>query len=155
MLHKYTTIEEFLFIIFNCIQDFLIQITVDVDMIIFLWIILKLICWTISCRNWWGCSKHLILKVEGFPKFHVNYDCSTVYIFCSSPSNHKEKCVKRITALPGDWVSSPYTYDAVKIPDGHCWVEGDNSVSSLDSKSIGPVMFPVSISSIFSTKGCS
>ncbi|KAM1442097.1 hypothetical protein ACFX1X_009963 [Malus domestica] len=40
-----------------------------------------------------------------------------------SPSNHKESHIKRITALP----------------EGHCWVEGDNSSSSLDSRSFGPI----------------
>ncbi|KAL2924919.1 Mitochondrial inner membrane protease subunit 2 [Bienertia sinuspersici] len=57
-------------------------------------------------------------------------------IVFSSPSNYKENIVKRIIAMPGDWVPDPF--DTV-IPHGHCWVEGDNSSSSVDSRSIGPV----------------
>nr|GMD01500.1 mitochondrial inner membrane protease subunit 2 [Ipomoea batatas] len=56
-----------------------------------------------------------------------------------SPSNHQEKHMKRITALPGDWISTPHSYDAVIIPEGHCWVEGDNAAWSFDSRSYGPI----------------
>ncbi|GAA0154386.1 protease [Lithospermum erythrorhizon] len=56
----------------------------------------------------------------------------------SSPSDHREKHVKRITGLPGDWVNTDL-YDAVVIPEGHCWVTGDNPASSLDSRSYGPI----------------
>ncbi|XP_019161226.1 PREDICTED: mitochondrial inner membrane protease subunit 2-like [Ipomoea nil] len=56
-----------------------------------------------------------------------------------SPSNHQEKHLKRITALPGDWIGTPHSYDAVIIPEGHCWVEGDNAASSFDSRSYGPI----------------
>ncbi|OVA09129.1 Peptidase S26A [Macleaya cordata] len=56
-----------------------------------------------------------------------------------SPSNHKEKHIKRLIAMPGDWIRIPHSYDTVKIPEGHCWVEGDNSSSSLDSRSFGPI----------------
>ncbi|KAL8039185.1 hypothetical protein ABFX02_10G018400 [Erythranthe guttata] len=55
-----------------------------------------------------------------------------------SPSNYKEKNVKRITGLPGDSVHLP-SFNTVRIPAGHCWVEGDNSACSLDSRSFGPI----------------
>ncbi|XP_074269800.1 uncharacterized protein LOC141592838 [Silene latifolia] len=60
-------------------------------------------------------------------------------IVLSSPTNHKEKNVKRIIALPGDWLKLPDMHDTVKIPAGHCWVEGDNSAASMDSRYFGPV----------------
>ncbi|OMO85086.1 Peptidase S26A, signal peptidase I [Corchorus capsularis] len=55
----------------------------------------------------------------------------------SNPSDHKEKQVKRIIGLPGDWVGTHN--DVVRVRQGHCWVEGDNSASSVDSRSFGPV----------------
>ncbi|XP_071734650.1 uncharacterized protein [Rutidosis leptorrhynchoides] len=61
-----------------------------------------------------------------------------VVVFCS-PSNYKERNIKRITGMSGDWISVPLSYDAVKIPEGHCWVEGDNPTDSKDSRSFGPI----------------
>ncbi|KAL7136260.1 hypothetical protein ABFS83_10G017800 [Erythranthe nasuta] len=56
-----------------------------------------------------------------------------------SPSNYKEKNVKRITGLPGDSVHLQ-SFNTLRIPAGHCWVdEGDNSACSLDSRSFGPI----------------
>lgn len=60
------------------------------------------------------------------------------HLFFSSPSNYKEKNIKRIVGLPGDWIDLP-SLDTVRIPEGHCWVVGDNSACSLDSRSFGPV----------------
>ena len=62
--------------------------------------------------------------------------------FCSSPSNHKERHIKRITALPGDWFGIQKSYDVLRVPEGHCWVEGDNPSSSIDSITFGTVSYP-------------
>ncbi|XP_042452198.1 mitochondrial inner membrane protease subunit 2-like isoform X1 [Zingiber officinale] len=56
-----------------------------------------------------------------------------------SPTDHKKEFVKRLIALPGDWMQCPNSHDIVKIPEGHCWVEGDNRSSSLDSRHFGPI----------------
>ncbi|XP_071738819.1 uncharacterized protein [Rutidosis leptorrhynchoides] len=56
----------------------------------------------------------------------------------NSPSNYKERNIKCITAIPSDWISVPLSYDAVKISEGHCWVEGDNPTDSTDSRIFGP-----------------
>ncbi|RAL39842.1 hypothetical protein DM860_013043 [Cuscuta australis] len=57
-----------------------------------------------------------------------------------SPSDHHKRNIKRIIGLPGDLISTQEdSYDAVIVPEGHCWVEGDNAPHSLDSRSHGPV----------------
>lgn len=60
-------------------------------------------------------------------------------VVCRCPSNRKELYVKRLIALPGEWVQFPGSPKVTKIPEGHCWVEGDNSARSLDSRAFGPV----------------
>ncbi|OEL32059.1 hypothetical protein BAE44_0006922 [Dichanthelium oligosanthes] len=55
------------------------------------------------------------------------------------PSNHEELFVKRLIALPGEWVQLPGSPKVTKIPEGHCWVEGDNAARSRDSRAFGPV----------------
>ncbi|KAL6645181.1 hypothetical protein ACP70R_016789 [Stipagrostis hirtigluma subsp. patula] len=55
------------------------------------------------------------------------------------PSNHKEMFVKRLIALPGEWIQLPGSPEIIKIPEGHCWVEGDNAARSWDSRAFGPI----------------
>ncbi|XP_040246591.1 uncharacterized protein [Aegilops tauschii subsp. strangulata] len=56
-----------------------------------------------------------------------------------TPVDHQRKAIKRVIGLPGDWISVPETKEIRKIPEGHCWVEGDNGSVSRDSRTYGPV----------------
>ncbi|XP_064632074.1 mitochondrial inner membrane protease subunit 2-like isoform X2 [Lineus longissimus] len=57
-----------------------------------------------------------------------------------SPSNPEQRLIKRIIALEGDTVRTlHYKNRYVRIPEGHCWVEGDHHGHSLDSNLFGPV----------------
>ncbi|KAL0426252.1 UNVERIFIED_CONTAM: Mitochondrial inner membrane protease subunit [Sesamum latifolium] len=75
--------------------------------------------------------------VEKFCLNKYKFSRGDVVVF-RSPSNYKEKNVKRIAALPGDWIHLP-SLDTVRIPEGHCWVVGDNAACSMDSRSLGPI----------------
>ena len=58
---------------------------------------------------------------------------------CRTPVDHGRKAIKRVIGLPGDWISVPETKEIRKIPEGHCWLEGDNGSVSRDSRTYGPV----------------
>ncbi|XP_053617774.1 mitochondrial inner membrane protease subunit 2 [Plodia interpunctella] len=57
-----------------------------------------------------------------------------------SPKDPNQKIIKRVVALEGDVVSTlGYKNQYVKVPEGHCWVEGDHTGHTLDSNTFGPV----------------
>ncbi|XP_015432979.1 PREDICTED: mitochondrial inner membrane protease subunit 2 [Dufourea novaeangliae] len=58
----------------------------------------------------------------------------------TSPRNPSETLIKRVVGLAGDIVvTHGYKEHVLKVPEGHCWLEGDNSSHSLDSNIFGPV----------------
>ncbi|XP_047169249.1 mitochondrial inner membrane protease subunit 2-like [Vigna umbellata] len=86
-------------------------------------------------------NKILLLQLQILLQFCLldyKFSNGDVVVF-RSPTNHKETHIKTIAALPGEWYGTHHNNDVIKIPSGHCWVEGDNSASSIDSKSFGPI----------------
>ena len=56
------------------------------------------------------------------------------------PYNSSEVYIKRIVGLPGDVIKTlHYRKSDVRVPEGHCWIEGDNHRKSIDSNEFGPV----------------
>ncbi|KAL0943748.1 mitochondrial inner membrane protease subunit [Colletotrichum truncatum] len=51
--------------------------------------------------------------------------------------------VKRVLGMPGDYVlvGSPdaHSHQMIQVPQGHCWLVGDNLDASRDSRIFGPV----------------
>lgn len=57
-----------------------------------------------------------------------------------SPKDPNQKIIKRVVGLEGDVVSTlGYKNQYVRVPEGHCWVEGDHTGHTLDSNTFGPV----------------
>uniref|UniRef100_A0A1L8DTV8 Mitochondrial inner membrane protease subunit 2 n=1 Tax=Nyssomyia neivai TaxID=330878 RepID=A0A1L8DTV8_9DIPT len=57
-----------------------------------------------------------------------------------SPKNPDQKILKRVLALEGDVISTiGYYKPFVTVPEGHFWIEGDNTGNSLDSNTFGPI----------------
>ncbi|ODA83556.1 hypothetical protein RJ55_02070 [Drechmeria coniospora] len=52
--------------------------------------------------------------------------------------------VKRVVAMPGDYVSLGTPGERgeeqmIQVPEGHCWIVGDNLPASRDSRQFGPL----------------
>jgi inner membrane protease subunit 1 len=52
--------------------------------------------------------------------------------------------VKRVVGMPGDYVSmgtpgEPGDDTMIQVPQGHCWLVGDNLAASRDSRHFGPL----------------
>ncbi|RZC41746.1 mitochondrial inner membrane protease subunit 2, partial [Asbolus verrucosus] len=57
-----------------------------------------------------------------------------------SPKDPSQKIIKRVVGVQGDVIATlSYKSHVVKIPEGHCWVEGDHTGHSMDSNNFGPV----------------
>lgn len=57
-----------------------------------------------------------------------------------SPKDPDQIIIKRVVGIQGDIIATlGYRREVVRIPDGHCWVEGDHTGHSVDSNHFGPV----------------
>lgn len=57
--------------------------------------------------------------------------------------DNRENGVKRVIGLPGDYVlmGTPgiTAGNIIQVPEGHCWLVGDNLPASRDSRLLGPI----------------
>jgi len=58
-------------------------------------------------------------------------------IVFTSPKNPAESIIKRVIAREDDVIRNAGR--TIVIPKGHCWVEGDNATSSVDSRKYGSI----------------
>lgn len=58
----------------------------------------------------------------------------------ASPKDPKQLIIKRVIGLQGDVIRTTNAeVGYIRVPEGHCWVEGDNRTQSMDSNFFGPV----------------
>lgn len=63
-------------------------------------------------------------------------------VVCSKPTLPSQRVCKRITGMPGDFVlvdPQSKSNQMIQVPEGHCWVTGDNLAQSIDSRTYGPL----------------
>ncbi|KAK1599611.1 peptidase S24/S26A/S26B/S26C [Colletotrichum navitas] len=62
-------------------------------------------------------------------------------VYYKIPIFPKATGVKRVVGMPGDFVlfNSPDSRKDMMVPQGHCWLVGDNLEASRDSRTYGPV----------------
>ncbi|XP_055528682.1 mitochondrial inner membrane protease subunit 2 isoform X2 [Wyeomyia smithii] len=81
-----------------------------------------------------------IARVEGIsmqPALNPDGSNATDYVFLSRWAVRNME-VER--GLQGDIIATMgYKVPFVKVPEGHCWIEGDHTGNSLDSNTFGPV----------------
>lgn len=82
-------------------------------------------------------TDYVLLKRWGIK----NYDIQRGdVVSVTSPREPGQKLIKRVIGLEGDTIHSlSYKQRTVRIPDGHCWLEGDHSQASMDSNFFGPI----------------
>ncbi|XP_014468080.1 PREDICTED: mitochondrial inner membrane protease subunit 2 [Dinoponera quadriceps] len=57
-----------------------------------------------------------------------------------SPKVPSQTLIKRVVGLPGDIIDTHgYKINALQVPEGYCWLEGDHTGHSLDSNTFGPI----------------
>ncbi|KAJ8982297.1 hypothetical protein NQ317_001157 [Molorchus minor] len=57
-----------------------------------------------------------------------------------SPKDSSQKIIKRVVGVEGDLIATlGYKKEIVRVPEGHCWIEGDHTGHSMDSNNFGPV----------------
>ncbi|CAG5105643.1 Oidioi.mRNA.OKI2018_I69.chr1.g2317.t1.cds [Oikopleura dioica] len=54
------------------------------------------------------------------------------------PQSPQENVCKRVIALGGDRIRDRKNQREIEIPEGFCWLEGDNEACSIDSNEFGP-----------------
>lgn len=70
----------------------------------------------------------------------TNHIMAAIYRSCRNPFEPKERMVKRLIGIDGDWVRPMGNkHEVLRVPQGHCWVEGDRTGISGDSNQFGPV----------------
>jgi len=63
-------------------------------------------------------------------------------VCAKSPIMPEEAVIKRVIGMPGDFVLADGVDTSgrmIQIPQGHCFLAGDNQASSRDSRHYGPV----------------
>jgi len=72
-------------------------------------------------------------------KWLYQYERGSVVVLWA-PDNPHQQLVKRLVALEGDLVWQDGKAKPTQIPQGRCWIEGDNKAVSQDSTTVyGPV----------------
>uniref|UniRef100_A0A0B7K2T9 Peptidase S26 domain-containing protein n=1 Tax=Bionectria ochroleuca TaxID=29856 RepID=A0A0B7K2T9_BIOOC len=106
---------------------------------------IKLVC------TWHIITSHVfqVSPAQGpsmLPTFSVKGDWLRVgdLVLYRIPVSDNANGIKRLIGLPGDYVSmntpgSPGEERMIQVPEGHCWIVGDNLTVSRDSRSFGPV----------------
>lgn len=56
-----------------------------------------------------------------------------------SPEATPSVLIKRVVGLPGDVIKLRHGEGMHYVPEGHCWLQGDNKATSRDSDAFGPV----------------
>ncbi|XP_014296032.1 mitochondrial inner membrane protease subunit 2 [Microplitis demolitor] len=70
---------------------------------------------------------------------NYNFNRGDIISFVS-PKHPDQTLIKRVIGLEGDEIRTiKYKLPYLRVPKGHCWVEGDHTGHTVDSNTFGPV----------------
>ncbi|CAD6261047.1 unnamed protein product [Miscanthus lutarioriparius] len=94
--------------------------------------------WVASVVSMDGASRHPTFDPQQAERALVEKRCLYRYDFSRgdvvvfrSPRNHRELMVKRLIALPGDWIQIPEKQEIRQTPEGHSGLKGTMPPSAL------------------------
>ncbi|CAG5132820.1 unnamed protein product [Candidula unifasciata] len=112
--------------------------------------VLKFVCALGKCEDvsMWPTIQHGDLVL--LSPFYVNHRLLQKgdVVFCRSPKNPRAVICKRLIALEGETVVNDETGFQEFVDKGQVWLEGDNKLASIDSRTYGSIPYGLIISKV-------
>lgn len=80
-------------------------------------------------------GRTILKRVVGMPGDYIKYD----YLPESPDAKQGEEARQELFAMQQESKVEPPEPQMIQVPDGHCWIQGDNFDWSIDSRMFGPV----------------
>ena len=80
-------------------------------------------------------KRHALLQQDRVVVRHLTLGLGDV-VTCVDPHDRRQALIKRVVGVVE---TRRYSQRFCHIPEGHCWIEGDNQADNVDNNDFGPV----------------